>query len=157
MNKLIIAIVVIGIAIIGMIYIKGTSLNPLAVQISIPPSTQPTPPTAPGPTSTDATLIHMTASGFSPNDVTIKKGDTVTFVSDSGSPHWPASAIHPTHTVYPGSDIKKCNTAEEKGIFDACRGLNIGESWSFTVHEVGIWRYHDHLAASLYGKITVTP
>ena len=74
----------------------------------------------------------------------------------SGVETWPAAALHPTHTVYPGSDIKKCGTSEAVGIFDACRGLKSGESWSFQFNEVGTWKYHNHLTPTQFGRITVT-
>jgi len=61
--------------------------------------------------------------------------------------------MHPTHTVYPGSDVKKCGSDES--IFDACKGLEQGESFSFTFNEIGSWGYHDHLRASTTGKIVV--
>lgn len=99
--------------------------------------------------------IEYTDSGFSPNPLTIQAGETVTFINRSLKPVWPASAMHPTHTVYPGSDIKKCGTAEQSAIFDACRGLNPGESWSFQFNEKGSWNYHDHLGPTKFGKIVV--
>lgn len=99
-------------------------------------------------------VIEMSSSGFSPSSITIKKGDTVTFKTvDSGS-YWPASAVHPTHTVYPGSGIDKCGTGAQ--IFDACGGIGEGQSWSFTFNEVGSWNYHNHLNPSNFGKIIVT-
>jgi len=103
-----------------------------------------------------ANEIEMTSSGFSPATLNIKQGDKVTFVNKDSSAHWPASAMHPTHTVYPGSDIKKCGTNEERNIFDACNDIPPGESWSFTFNEKGNWGYHDHLSASLFGKIIVS-
>lgn len=96
--------------------------------------------------------VEITDSGFVPSEITIAKGDTVTFVNMGGS-SWPASNIHPTHTIYPGSDISKCGTGA--AIFDACRGLAEGESFSFKFDEVGEWKYHDHLRASLRGTVTV--
>ena len=63
--------------------------------------------------------------------------------------------MHPTHKVYPGSDIEKCGTAEESNIFDACRGLKEGESYEFTFNEKGSWRYHDHLNIKNTGSIIV--
>ena len=100
-------------------------------------------------------VIEITSSGFSPKTLTIKKGETVTWINKDTESHWPASATHPTHTVYPGSDIKKCETAEESNIFDTCRGLNPGESYSFTFNEIGSWSYHDHIVANLFGKVIV--
>ena len=101
-------------------------------------------------------VIEITSSGFTPSTLTISKGDTVTWINKDTEEHWPASALHPTHTVYPGSDIKKCGTAEQGNIFDACDpGLAPGESFSFTFNEVGTWSYHDHLIGGLFGKIIV--
>ncbi len=93
---------------------------------------------------------------FNPKELTIKKGDTVTWKNEGESDVWPASATHPTHMVYPGSDIKKCGTAEEGAIFDACHGMKKGESWSFKFNEVGEWGYHDHMQTTVFGKIIVT-
>ncbi len=99
--------------------------------------------------------IVITSNGFSPDELKIKAGDTVTWINNDKNEHWPASAKHPTHTVYPGSDIKKCGTSEQDKIFDACKGLKEDESWSFTFNEKGTWFYHDHLDVSLFSKIIV--
>ena len=45
--------------------------------------------------------VEMTSTGFSPNSISIKAGDTVTFVNKDTTQHWPASAMHPTHSIYP--------------------------------------------------------
>ena len=100
-------------------------------------------------------IVEMTSSGFNPQTVTINNGDTVTWVNLDTSSHWPASASHPTHTVYPGSGIQKCGTAEQPNIFDACKELGPEETYSFTFNEVGEWNYHDHKNPSLFGKIVV--
>ena len=97
--------------------------------------------------------VKITTTGFEPKMLTIKAGTTVTFVNEDANQHWPASAMHPTHTVYPGSDIKKCGSSES--IFDACKGLEQGESFSFTFTEKGSWKYHDHLGISSTGTIVV--
>lgn len=99
--------------------------------------------------------IEITSSGFSSNNLEINQGDTVTFINQGSSSSWPASAIHPTHKVYPDSDINKCGTTEEINIFDACGGLGQGESYSFIFNEVGTWGYHDHLKVSNTGIIIV--
>lgn len=100
--------------------------------------------------------VNITDAGFNPSTLTIKAGETVKFVnSDSSTGHWPASAIHPTHTAYPGSDIEKCGGEEASTIFDACKSLKNGESWSFTFTEKGEWSYHDHLSPGSTGKIIV--
>ncbi|MBI4021425.1 MAG: hypothetical protein HY369_04215 [Candidatus Aenigmarchaeota archaeon] len=99
--------------------------------------------------------VEMSAAGYSPSPLTITAGDTVTFVNIDGSTQWPASAFHPTHTVYPGSDIAKCGTTEEATIFDACKTINLNEEWSFTFTEVGEWNYHNHNNPAQFGKIIV--
>lgn len=105
---------------------------------------------------TAGNVIEITSSGFTPSELTISRGETVTWVNKDTEEHWPASAQHPTHTVYPGSNIEKCGTAEQESIFDACHGLSPGESWSFTFNEVGTWNYHEHLDISFgFGKVIV--
>lgn len=100
--------------------------------------------------------VAFTDAGYAPASVTIKKGDYVMFKNESSLETWPATAMHPTHTVYPGSDIQKCGTAEAGKIFDACRGLKNGETWSFQFNNVGKWNYHDHINLGKYGSIEVT-
>ena len=94
-------------------------------------------------------VVEIASSGFSPDTLTINLGETVAFINKDSKASWPASALHPTHNVYP-----------EKGgcigsLFDVCRGLEQGQSWSFTFNEKGTWGYHDHLNPSLRGKIIV--
>lgn len=101
-----------------------------------------------------ATVVY-TGSGFSPSTITVKVGTRVTFQNQSSGSVWPASAIHPTHTVYPGSSISLCGTASAASIFDACGAVAPGGSWSFTFNEVGTWRYHNHLQAAQTGTIVV--
>ena len=103
----------------------------------------------------DAATVKITADGFSPKTLTVKAGTKVTFANEDTNEHWPASARHPTHTIYPGSDIKKCGTPQEKEVFDSCRGLLFGDRYSFTFNEKGSWKYHDHLSVSLTGTIVV--
>lgn len=100
------------------------------------------------------TVVYSEA-GYAPKELTIKKGERVTFRNESSKETWPASAMHPSHAAYPGSSIGKCGTAEEDTIFDACRGLKQGEEWSFIFDQVGTWGYHDHMNSSMYGKIMV--
>ena len=100
-------------------------------------------------------IITYTDSGFSPSSLTIEVGDTVTFKNNSSRLNWPATAVHPTHRVYPGSDIKKCNSAAEGAMFDACGAVASGGEWQFTFGETGSWGYHDHLRISNTGRIIV--
>lgn len=99
----------------------------------------------------EATVITFTENGYSPASVTIKRGAAVRFENRSNRDTWPASAFHPTHTIYPEKTAGDCLGSA----FDACRGVAPGESWAFTFNVVGTWRYHDHLNASKTGTVVV--
>ena len=103
-------------------------------------------------TSTATVVAHIityTDAGFVPNSVTIKKGETVTYKNDSKLAMWPASAKHPTHGNYPTTGGCLGST------FDACKGVQPGESWSFQFDFVGTWPFHDHLTPKFFGKVIV--
>lgn len=85
--------------------------------------------------------VILTTDGFSPSEITINKGDTIKFKTTTGKPFWPASNLHPTHTIYPEFDPKE--------------PIPPDQSWSFTFTKVGEWKYHDHLSPLYKGKITV--
>ena len=166
MNKNLFIIVLAILVLAGLGYyfftkFRASTLTPELPQPPTPPteiSATPITPTTPTPTTatpTSEVIIKITANGFEPEEVEIPKGTKVTWINEQPNPSWPASDVHPTHEVYPGSSIKKCGTPEQDKIFDACRGLNQGESWSFIFNEVGEWYYHDHLNPSLKGKIVV--
>lgn len=93
--------------------------------------------------------------GFAPQTLTVQVGTTVTWMNESSGEMWPATTAHPTHTVYPGSSISKCGTAEEETTFDACRGIAPGGDYAFTFNEVGDWKYHDHLNPTRFGSVVV--
>jgi len=99
--------------------------------------------------------VKITNSGFEPQKLEINNGDSITLINERTNPSWPASNMHPTHIIYPGSDIKKCETSEKDGIFDSCRGLEKGESWTFKFTQKGSWGYHDHLDSGERGTIVV--
>lgn len=122
----------------------GTSETP-----PVPVSTETPSPAATTPVAKTVTVTFSDA-GYSPSGVTIKKGDSVMFKNGSATETWPASAMHPTHAVYPTTGGCIGST------FDACRGLAAGESWSFQFNEVGKWNYHDHLNPTKFGSVTVT-
>ena len=94
--------------------------------------------------------IEITSSGFNPPELTINAGETVTFINKDTEPHWPASAMHPTHLLYP--ETGGCIGSK----FDACKELAQGETFSFAFNEIGTWKYHDHLKPGVYfGSVTV--
>ena len=86
-------------------------------------------------------VITLTDSGFSPNEITLKEGDTLRFRTERNRPFWPASDLHPTHTIYPG--------------FDSRFPIHPEMEWSFTFTQPGRWRYHDHLDPQHLGLVIV--
>ena len=161
MQNFLIAIVVVVVLGGGYLLWQNSSQPAVVTPTPTPTTPTPTPPTptpapapTPSPTPTPAPVtVTYTDAGFSPSSVTVKKGQAVRFVNNSSSQEvWPASAVHPTHSVYPVKTALDCLGSS----FDACKGLKTGESWSFTFNSVGEWRYHDHLHASKTGTVIVT-
>ena len=77
---------------------------------------------------------------FSPKEMTVKKGTTITWVNKDTAPHQIASNPHPLHTSLPELS---------SGV------LAQGQSYSFTFQKVGTVGYHCNLHPSMQGKITV--
>lgn len=94
-------------------------------------------------------IITYTDTGYSPSPLQIKIGDTVVFKNESSQSMWPASSMHPAHKDYP--TIGGCLGST----FDACQGVQPGDSWSFKFDIVGDWKYHDHLSPKNFGSISV--
>lgn len=95
--------------------------------------------------------ITLTDSGLSDRDITIAAGTRVRFLNASSGEFWPASGVHPTHTLYPEKESTDCLGSW----FDACIGLKPGQFFDYTFYYEGSWPYHDHLHAYYSGTITV--
>ena len=85
--------------------------------------------------------IELRENGFTPSEVTISLGETVTFTNKTDKPFWPASDLHPTHGIYPD--------------FDPGEPVQAGQSWSFKFTKSGTWNFHDHLNPLYIGVVTV--
>lgn len=101
--------------------------------------TQPTSQAVSSPAQSQNT-ITLTADGFSPAVLTIKKGETVTWVNKSGVDATVNSDPHPIHTDYPPLNL---------GAFSD------GGTLSLTFDTPGTHGYHNHLNPSQKGKIIV--
>ncbi|MBI2580683.1 cupredoxin domain-containing protein [Candidatus Woesearchaeota archaeon] len=150
MKKSINVIFALTLLLIAVVAVSGCSQYDGGNQAAQPPA----PPALPQqPAAASEKTIEITATGFSPSPLTIKAGQTVTFVNKDTAQHWPASAVHPTHAVYPEPD--GCIGSK----FDACKGLAQGESFTFVFNEKGSWKYHDHLNCcsdpAFFGTIVV--
>lgn len=97
------------------------------------------------------TLIEYTDDGFKPRNITTTEGTRVRFLNTSSEETWPASGIHPTHSLYPEKESTDCLGSS----FDSCRALQNGEFFDYTFYYEGEWRYHDHIHAYQTGSITV--
>lgn len=105
-------------------------------------------PTPETPTSTDSAttpatqnMITITSTGFSPQTITIKAEDSVTWTNSDTSNHTVNSNPHPTHTLYP--------------LLNTIGLMKPGEIKSVTFTTAGTYTYHDHLNSSLTGIVIV--
>jgi plastocyanin len=96
-------------------------------------SSSPTPNPTPEATSTDKVTIHDL--GFSPADITVKKGTTVTWTNNDSVTH--------TVTSDSGSTLNSDN-------------LDQGESYSVKLDTTGTFSYHCNFHSNMHGKVTVT-
>jgi hypothetical protein len=78
---------------------------------------------------------------LTPEELTVEKGMHVMFRNESHNPFWPASNLHPYHTVFPSFDPKE--------------PILPGGSWEFIFDEPGTWSYHDHIHPHITGVIKV--
>ena len=139
--------------------VLSPDVMPTAISMPNPsPSSEPpaSPMATPTPTQqNNVVIVTYTNSGYSPSTVTIKKGQTVTWKNQSSSDMWTASAMHPSHKVYPGTDIALCGMPTFAPMFDSCTGISFGQSWLFKFDNTGVWKYHNHRTPSHFGTIVV--
>src|SRR3989344_1437895 len=98
--------------------------------------------------------VSYDGKAYSPASVTIKKGGTVTFTDTTSGMMWVATAMHPDHMGYDGtlrSEHCASGYTGEKP-FDQCTK---GKNFSFTFKKVGEFPYHDHVNATVFGKVIV--
>lgn len=91
--------------------------------------------------SKEANTVTITQSGFLPKSVTIKVGETVTWINDDSASHTVNSDLHPIHTLFP--------------ILNKVSLIKAGEKKSLQFTTAGTFTYHDHLNPSSTGSVTV--
>ncbi|MDO8572222.1 MAG: hypothetical protein Q7S11_00460 [bacterium] len=109
------------------------------------------------PTTSSASMsatVKFTSSGFSPGTVTIVKGGTVTWVDESGSSMWIASAMHPAHLLYDNTSKDEHCAPGYTGPTPLDQCLS-GANYSFTFNKIGTWKYHNHANESQFGTVIV--
>jgi len=87
--------------------------------------------------ATETNAVDIQSSTFSPSNITVKKGSTVTWTNKDSL----------QHTVTPDDE-----TAE----FKASNSLSRNESYSVTFNTAGIYTYHCDLHPDMTGTVTVT-
>lgn len=90
--------------------------------------------------SSEATIEYRDGV-FSPAQVRIGIGTTVTFKNVGTRSVWPASDAHPSHLLCPG--------------FDSRAALEPGESYSYTFTTAQVCPFHNHLSATEVGRIVI--
>ncbi|MBI4092031.1 MAG: cupredoxin domain-containing protein [Candidatus Levybacteria bacterium] len=125
MQKPIILILIAAILVIGALFFL-VSKNPRKI--------------GPGSAPIPRTEVTVGKNGFSPQSLTIKKGDTVVWINQSGEDATVNSDPHPTHNLH--------------------RFLNLGQfpsgsSAEATFNEAGTFGYHNHFNPSQKGTIVV--
>lgn len=80
-------------------------------------------------------VVEMLDFEFSPQDITIKKGDTVKWVNKGKGPHY----------VMTSSGLK---------ILDS-KTIKSGESFSYTFQEIGKHKYFSPIYQRMFGTVTV--
>ena len=79
---------------------------------------------------------------FSPQELFVKTGTTVYFKNTGETPFWPASSLHPSHTIL--------------SAFDPKEPIAQGQTWKFTFDTPGSWGFHDHIRPTATGIIHVS-
>jgi hypothetical protein len=101
--------------------------------------------------SSETTPVHnpvsyatttLTTQGFVPAELYVVRGGKVVFVNESDHPFWPASNLHPDHSIY----------AE----FDPREPIDVGGQWSFVFDKPGTWGFHDHVRSYYTGVVHVS-
>lgn len=97
--------------------------------------------TPPAESTTTGQVIEYQDGVFTPAELAIPVGTTVTFKNLGTQSVWPASGMHPTHLLCPG--------------FDSLRPLGPLENYSFTFQTAKTCPFHNHLSATEFGRIIV--
>ena len=107
-----------------------------------------------GGTQTTGATVRYTASGFTPETVTISAGQKVTFINDTSGPMWVGADEHPTHTEFDGTDRATHCSGSYTGPtpFDQCQN---GSTYTFVFTKAGTFEYHNHSAAQAGGTVIV--
>lgn len=148
MKKILLLAAIVAVA-AGFFVLRSQKSSDITGGVSPMPTATPRPSPSESEAPAGENIITLTDAGFSPSTLTIKKGETVVFKNNSSGAMWVASAMHPTHDVYP---IKGGCVSS---IFDQCEAKVAGGSWSFKFDIAGTWKYHNHRNSDQFGMVVV--
>ncbi len=151
---LIIIVIILGVSIFGKQVANAPAEKEMAtttedtkVTTEIAPSvttkTSPTSSKLPLKAPDGSYYVYYTSSGFSPNVVTIKQGQTITFINKTTTSLRLMSNDHPTHQKY--------------SEFNMSKTVGVGGKFSFTFLRAGVWGYHNETALYHAGTVIVNP
>jgi plastocyanin len=126
-------------------YFAFTALRPIKVTPSVPSVTTEASPAPVENTASDAAVVTenvviISATGFSPKEITVKVGDNVTWVNSDTATQNVSSDPHPTHTKYAPLNLGN---------------IPAGGKVALMFDKAGTYTYHDHLHPSMTGTVIV--
>ena len=99
--------------------------------------------------------VAYTDTGYAPQTIYIKTGETVTFQNQSSRGLWTASDLHPSHRIYDGTPLEEHCASGAGTAFDACGSTAPSGQWQFTFTKAGNWEYHNHMNPTDRGIVVV--
>lgn len=140
MNKKVFAIIIALLVITLFIFAKKSPDTPNGGTQPTPTNSDQLPTNSTNSTNSNQVTVTVTTSGFQPETVTIKAGEKVVWVNQSGAVSNVSSAKHPTHLIYPPLNL---------GDFGN------GASVSLSFDKPGTYTYHNHLNPTEVGTVVV--
>lgn len=130
-------VLVVGILVLLLPNTYKNSAKPGQLNVTTPPNQA---EQQPGTPTVKKNTITVSTSGFTPETITIKTGEQVTWTNKSGKAVSLNSAAHPIHLDYPA--------------------LNLGEfgndrSVQLKFEKAGMYEYHNHLIPGQTGTVIV--
>ena len=132
--------VVVIVALGGFLLLRGGQKNETKTSATSQTTTTNSSPNPSSSEQSSANTITYSGNKFSPENLTVNSGETVTVMNKGSDTIQVASKPHPAHT-----DNIELNVGT----------IAPGETKTFTLTKAGSWGYHNHLESSEGGTIIV--
>jgi plastocyanin len=137
-------IIVVVIVVLGGGYLllsnKNTQQTATPITNTTSPTSSPSEQISTTMENTKQTTVTLTSSGFEPQTVTIKAGDKVVWVNNSGDAATVNSDPHPVHTDYPPLNLGQFQN---------------GDKLELVFPKAGTYKYHNHVNPQMRGTVVV--